>query len=203
MTFTEIEIRKFLDEQFGGVVAKGKHQKRHEKGGKACVLEAYSQMNGMEWTDDPVYLGTPDIRPLNDAEWPSAAARTEAMIPLLAAVSGWKTWDTVDRVSWSRRVAERTIREVLPIALRAVGLEDAAVLCETHGDAKSARAAAISADSDALADLSIWACNGVAESARSASDTSTSAEGRSFVLNLACRIQIEEAEVINNRKGSQ
>jgi len=47
-----------------------------------------------------------------------------------------------DDKEFACRLAEQTIRQILPIALRAVGLEDAALRCEKEGTRTTAVAAA-------------------------------------------------------------
>jgi hypothetical protein len=88
---------------------------------------------------------SPSNRALVARPWPSAKARTKALVPVVLALWEWNVWDGVRRQRWARWVAERTIREVLPPALRAVGLRREATRCATAGTKlgeEEARAAA-------------------------------------------------------------
>jgi hypothetical protein len=134
MTDFETALETLLRERFGGIISHGKHP----PDGAACALELVSQAKGLPWTDDPRTVGYPDLRSLNDAGWVSDAARTTALLPVLIALSGWPDWSKSRRITCARIVALRTIREVLPIALRAIGLDGAARRCETAGTLKSA-----------------------------------------------------------------
>lgn len=90
------------------------------------------------------YLGLPDIRRIGDA-YLDDASRTAALLLWLDALDGWAEWPEARRVDWVNIVALRTIREILPIALDAVGLPNHAKACRKAADLDSARAAADSA----------------------------------------------------------
>jgi len=150
-------LRAILDERFNGVLYSGTHR----PDGKCCLLEFASQAKGIRWTDSPVETGYPDLRPLNDAPWSSDEVRTEAMLPLLVSLAWWADADEARRKRFTDAVAFRTIREVLPIALRAAGLELPAVRCESAKDlaeAADAAAAAYAAAADKVLTLTclIW-----------------------------------------------
>ncbi|MEM3169940.1 MAG: hypothetical protein QW838_04130 [Candidatus Nitrosotenuis sp.] len=135
---TSGEFEAYVRGRFGALSA-GKHAPDE---GAACVLEAVSAWLGLEWTDDPDTLGLPDIRPLNDASWSSAEARTGAMTRLIAAIWDFREWPRARRAHMARRVALRTAREVLPFLLRALGHADLAeglARARTLGAAMSAR----------------------------------------------------------------
>ncbi len=122
--------RDTINKQFNGVLSAGKHKRRS---GQACAIEAYSVARGFKWTDDAAKLKMPDIRRLNDAPWPSAVARTEAMVPLVEALWDWAEWAPQEQYEYMVRVLDRTIRQVVPIALRAKGFEEAALQSELTG----------------------------------------------------------------------
>lgn len=115
-----------------GVLKSGEHNPN----GEACVLEARNAYLGRQWSDRPEDF--PDIRPLNDAKWSTDTLRTAHMLAVVAALWAWPEWSIERRIAWCSRIAERTIREILPIALRAAGLEDAALRCERDGTAAMA-----------------------------------------------------------------
>lgn len=133
--------RSVLDERFGGVLRHGEHA----PDGEVCALELVSQVRGRRWTDDPVRLRMPDLRALNDAAWSSDAARTEHLLPVLVAYDGWADWPRERRRDVVRQVALRTVREILPLALRMAGLSTAAECCATVETLEAADVAAGSA----------------------------------------------------------
>jgi hypothetical protein len=73
---------------------------------------------------------------LNYAAWSSDAARTEACLHLALLT------ESEAAEGWTRQYLLRTIREILPIALRAAGFEDHAVACESAEDLEAAGRAA-------------------------------------------------------------
>lgn len=112
---------------------------------EAAVCYAY----GLPHSDKPPCVGTTvrafKIR-LNDSRWSSNEARTKGMRRLAVAQLGS---DVIDQAEFRRRIIAIAIREMVPIALRAVGciprlsahrdeLEAAAVRCETEGSCAAA-----------------------------------------------------------------
>lgn len=95
---------EILQTRFGGVLSKGRHSPAD---GKANVLEVASLARGLIWTNEPEIVGLPDLQPLNDGPWPSAKARTKALVPVVLALWDWNVWDGVRRQRWARRVVER------------------------------------------------------------------------------------------------
>src|SRR5690606_6015529 len=110
MTISTSDIRKTIEDRFGGVVTFGAHAK---DGCSACILEALSVCKGIEWTDSPKILGVPDIRPINDAPWSSDAIRTEHMLRLLEAVLPWERWSTKQRQVFAEQLAILTVQETV------------------------------------------------------------------------------------------
>src|ERR1700690_4607786 len=121
----------------------------------ACVMAALNLACGGDLTDSaesPCVL--PDAArfavPLNDSLlWSSPAARAAGMHDLGLALLG--TAD-LDRNAFVTRLAEGTIRRVLPIALRAAKLAAAADRCEREGTMASADAARAAATATVAAD---------------------------------------------------
>jgi hypothetical protein len=142
----------------GGVLRQG----AHEPNGEACALEARSQALGLQWTDDPVQTQFPDIRPLNDAWWESDAQRTEHLVPVIEALWDWPQWDKARQQRFAERLAERTIREILPPALETAGCKAEAEACRKDGDEKSARAAKVAATSAATDAANVAAASAAA-----------------------------------------
>jgi len=121
-TYTPEALKQLLIEHDDGVLKSG----GHAVGRDFCAMEFIAKIAGEPWTDKPVcvhpLLGA-YCRGMNDATWPSDEARTETMLPLLAEVFG-----TTALVIDMRRIAEQTIRIIVPIALEAAA--------ELHHDEK-------------------------------------------------------------------
>lgn len=133
-------LRDIVQDRFGGVVTEGPH----EPGGAANILEARSVWLGIRWTDDPRKVGMPDIRPLNDANWPDDEIRTRWMLDLHDALNDWAKWGRERQRRFAQALALRTTRELLPPTLRAV-LPHGADACgqaETLGEAEMVAAVA-------------------------------------------------------------
>jgi len=73
---------------------------------------------------------------LNDAAWSSEIARADGLRDLGLALLGTSQLDAKLFVS---KLAQATIREVVPVFLRRAGLEDHAKRCEADGTADAAR----------------------------------------------------------------
>ena len=115
--------------------------------GKMCVEAAVCMALGLPHSDDPGCVAT-SFRSLkiglNDQHWSSNKARAKGMLRLAIAQLGSK--DVVNDAVFTKMVAEMTIRKILPIALRHVGLHKEADRCEAEGTTKSARMAGRGAD---------------------------------------------------------
>jgi len=106
----------------------------------ACIMACLNLACGGKLTDA---AESPCVLPaaarfaicLNDANWSSPAARADGLYDLGLALLGTSA---IDRVEFARRLAEGTIRRVLPIALRAAGLKKEADRCEEEGTMESA-----------------------------------------------------------------
>jgi hypothetical protein len=164
-----------VESRFGGVLTSGSH----EPDGHACLLEAVSIARGLDWTDDPSIVRMPDLRGLNDAPWSSDEVRTKHLLPVGVALYDWAEWSEERRQEFAKRVAEQTIRVIVPMALRqaakanpkfAADLEAAAKLCADEGTESAARSAARSAQS---------AQSAAQSAARSAARSAESAAARS------------------------
>ncbi len=120
------------------------------KPGQMCVEAAVCFAYGLPHSDNPPCVGAAvrafKIR-LNDAAWSSDQARAKGMRKLAIAQLGS---DQIDQKAFRQIVAEQTIRQIVPIALRAAAkrnpkcaerLEAAAVRCEQEGTQQAAEAA--------------------------------------------------------------
>ena len=111
---------------------------------------------------------------LNDSKWSSPAARTKGMMRL--AVAGTGSAGAIDSVAFATKLAEGTIRRLLPKILREIGLNAEADRCEqegTEGSARAASAAASTAAADAARSASYAA--EAASAARAAASYAASA----------------------------
>ncbi len=195
---TEQELYALLHEHDDGVLKHG----GHEPGRDFCALEFDAKVRGREWSDDPVTL--PDLRRLNDARWSSDAARTAAIVPVMAALWDWSTWGPTRRHRWAAFVALETVKQIVA---KLPGLPpETAERCrnvQTLQEAKDAAYAAASAAYAASASASVSASDAYAASASdayaasasaasaSAASASASASASETVLRRACRIWID------------
>ena len=211
--FTIDELQEFLNTHDAGVLLSGGHSPYL---GKYCALEAVGQLRGIPWTDNPLDVGIPDMRCINDACWSSDAARTVAMLPMLAAVSRWATWTPEQKQQWVSCVVIQTVRQILsqtPSLPKSVctqcqqvaTLEDAKVAVDAAralgvwaaiAAAAAVRAAAemgAAAETAATAAATAWAARAAAWAAEAAEAAMPNAD---TILTLACVIWQEEADKI-------
>lgn len=122
----------------------------NNKPGQMCVEAAVCFAYGLPHSDNPPCVGASvrdfKIR-LNDSAWSSDTARATGMRKLAIAQLGS---NEVDQKEFRKIVDEQTIRQIVPIALRAAAsrnpkhaerLEAAALRCEQEGTQKAAEAA--------------------------------------------------------------
>ena len=107
--------------------------------GHMCVEAAVCAAYGLPNSDAPPCVGAA-VRgfkiALNDSPlWPSNQARAAGMRAVAIAQLGSVD---LDQQEFAKRLAEGTIRRVLPIALRAAGLEAEAQRCEREGSEDAA-----------------------------------------------------------------
>jgi hypothetical protein len=137
----------------------------------ACVMAALNLACGGDLTDS---AASPCVLPaaaafavrLNEAKWSSPTARADGLHDLGLALLG--TAD-IDRTTFMCRLAEGTIRRVLPIALRAAGMTKEADRCEREGTRDAASAAYAEAYASAHADASAAYSASAARTASAAS----------------------------------
>jgi len=119
-----------------------------------CIEAAVALCSGEVLNDEPSCVlesANGYATTLNDAYWPTPQARAKRLRRFALAHIG--TRDLNDK-EFACRLSEQTIRQILPIALRAVGLEEAALRCAAEGTKEAARAAAGWA---AAAGEAVWA----------------------------------------------
>jgi len=125
--------------------------------GQTCIEGAIALACGGDLSDSPPCVAPADRAysiSINDADWPSPEARAEALLPLALAQVGTAE---KDRRAWARALALGTIRRVLPIALRAAGLENHAMACEAATTLDEAKKAANAANAAAGARAAYYA----------------------------------------------
>ena len=148
-------LRQRLETIDNGVLKAGSHA---ADSGDYCALEFRSVEMGRPFGDTPSDF--PDIRPINDGPWSSDLARTNALLPVLAALWDWQEWPEARRQRWAIKVVMDTVRIIiaelseLTLAERnkcrsAVTLEDAVDAAYTV--ARAAAYAAYAVDAAAYA----------------------------------------------------
>jgi hypothetical protein len=207
MTTQASKLREVLNERFGGLLMGGKHNKED---GACCAVELCRTARGLPFGDTPVFL---DYRALNDAPWSSNAVRTEHMLPMMEALFDFGDWSKARQTKWARTVALRTIREVLPIALEAAGVDAAivkacreapnlraaeeaaarAAAAAAAGAARAAAAVAAAARAAAAEEAAAWAAAAAAAAAAGAARAAAAAVAADRLLILACAIWREAA----------
>jgi len=140
----------------GGVVRNGAHEPPTNGECKACIreLRALALMEAgsdIRWTDRPDG-GSPTDRAciaINDGPWSSNEARTESCLPLVYLTEADAT------AGWVAHYALRTVREILPLALEAVGVDASA--CREARTLDESSAAAYAAGSAAGSSAACYA----------------------------------------------
>lgn len=166
-------LQPYIDHGF----ASGNHA---ADSGSYCALEACALARGLPMTDDPLTTLGVDIRPLNDApRWRDEHHRAKHLGPVTIALWDYRDWLPERRTRFAELIAEQTIRQILPIALRAAA--------RTHRDPEhqtALRAAADRCVSDGTADAAD-AARSVALAARSVALAARSAAARSAAARAA------------------
>jgi hypothetical protein len=154
--------------------------------GKMCVEAAVCYALGLPHSDDPPCVSRA-LRAvkiaLNDGPWSSDTARAAGMRNLAVAQLG--TRDTLDDVAFTQKLAEMTIRKIVPRALRyaakihhqelhRAAMEEAAKKCEAEGSSYAASAASDAA-SDAASAASYAASDAASAASYAASDAASAA----------------------------
>lgn len=162
--YTVEELQALLIEHDGGVLKHGSHKRgngSHKRGNgrEFCGMEFVAKLAGEPWTDDPQCVHpalSAYVRAMNDASWPSDQERTRVLLPLIAKVFGTRHL----KISVAR-IAEATIREIVPLALEAA----AAGAIGDHGP-KLLEAAKNCREAPSAADAAADAARAAADAAR-------------------------------------
>src|SRR5690606_48136 len=114
--------------------------------GELCIEAAVCLALGEPHGDRPSCVHSVDRAyaiAINDANWPSDAARAKALLPLGLAQLGTAG---KDRRAWVEYVVVQTVKRVLPPVLRQAGLNEHAEACAAVTALASAYTAAVHAD---------------------------------------------------------
>lgn len=145
---TPFYLKTFDVAKFDSILARGLSCGLGIPGEQVCIEAAICETLGLPHGDDPQCVTT-SVRSfkikLNDAYWSSPAARAQGLRPLGLAQLGSK--GVVDPIEFSRKLAEKTIRVLLPTLFRELAVGRAEWLtvadrCEREGTAASAYASA-------------------------------------------------------------
>lgn len=187
----------FNREKFDELIGRGLCYGTGNQNTQVCIEVAIAIACGEEPTDRPTcvhrWVRSFAIR-LNDSNWSSPAARAKGLTALGIAQLGSASWTDDEARSWVRAIVVRSIREVLPIALRAAKLEEQAVACEQATDLPSAHKAAKEARAAARAAYAY------AYAAAAADAAAAAAAARDRVLTLAATIAAEECEKVHTAR---
>lgn len=198
------ELHTHLETFDEGILRRG----HHAPGREACALEFESQVRQRAWSDRPLTL--PDLRPLNDGPWSSDQARTQALLPVMAALWEWSTWTAAQQRIWATRVVIDTVQQIvsqlpdLSDALRAQcqraetrravwAADDAAEVADAVAWATKAAGAAGAAGARADAAGAAGAARAAAKAAVWAAEAAEAAAA-DRVLMTACAIWINAAQ---------
>jgi hypothetical protein len=169
---TYYELLSDLHAKDEGILRAGSHP----PGVEMCALEFESQVRGREWSDAPLTL--PDLCQLNDAVWSSDAARTEAMLRVMAALWDWGEWSSVHQRAWTTRIVIQTVQQIVSALPRLS--ERVREECRT----------AVTLSRPAWA---AWAAAEAAWAAWAAAEAAEAKTAADRVLLLACQIWIDAA----------
>ena len=96
-------------------------------------------------SDDAISRAADEIEGLHwlvEAEWSDEGVKRRALSSVASALQGWSSWSAARRLRWAELLIEETIRQILPITLRADqsrrDFEGVATMCEREGTAEAA-----------------------------------------------------------------
>jgi hypothetical protein len=147
MTTEIFDPKKFDISKFDSILTRGLSTGLGQVGGQVCIEAAICETLGLGHSDDPKCVA-PSVRAfkikLNDSNWPSPAARAKGLRDLGIAQLG--SLGVVDDIEFVKRLAEKTIRVLIPKLFRKVFANEPACLkaadeCESTGTGRAAYAA--------------------------------------------------------------
>jgi hypothetical protein len=190
MTF---DVKTFDIKEFDRILSCGLSHGLGKRGRQVCIEAAICQVLGLDHDDDPGCVAESVRRykiRLNDSPWSSPAARAAGLRDLGLAQLGSK--GVVDDQQFATRMAEKTIRVLIPTLFRDLFPDDEKLLavalrCEQEGT-KEAAAYAYAAASAAYAAASAASAASdaaYAASAAYASDAASAASDAAYAYAAA------------------
>jgi len=174
------------------ILARGMCSGIGDADGQMCIEAAASVLAGEPFSDEPTcvhaVVRSYGVR-INDAPWSSPDARASGLRSLLLAQLGSQD---IDGIEFAQRLAELTVRELIPRLLRDVlpcdrAVIEAAARCEREGTSEAARAAAEASAANAARAAS-YAAEDAARAAINAADAASyAAINASFAAEDAAR----------------
>ena len=215
------ELSKFDVTKYDEVLARGLSRGVGKPEGQMCIEAAVCNALGLPHGDDPKCVARA-VRSfkivLNDSAWSSSKARARGLRDLGLAQLG--SLGVVDNVEFSKRLAEKTIRVLLPKLFREVfpgnekllaaadrmeaeGTQDAAYAADAadaaEGAAKYAAYAAYAARYAAdAADASRYAAKYAARNAAYAANAVADAARADFYLELSAQLALDVLRELNS-----
>jgi hypothetical protein len=193
----QFDVNTFNVSAFDAILARGLSYGLGETNGQMCIEAAICSVLGLPHGDDPGCVASV-VRSfkisLNDSSWSSEKARAKGLRDLGLAQLGSK--GVVDDVEFATRIAEKTIRVLVPMLLREVAGKDskcmaAADRCEKEGSEDAARDAARGAASDAAryaaSDAARYAARAARDAARYAASAARAASDAARAASDAAR----------------
>lgn len=101
-------FEKVLHDKFGKILSPYSHAPHLRM---ACALECAHATVGDEWSDQPGKW--PDVRSLNDADWPSDEDLTEHMTRLMRAYWHWSEWTPERQAAVIERLIVLTVQRII------------------------------------------------------------------------------------------
>ena len=192
------KIEDFDVVKFDEILGRGLSLGLGEQGGQVCIEAAVCEVLGLTHSDDPQCI-TQAVRNfkliLNDSKWSSPEVRAKSLRDLGLAQLG--SLGVVNGEEFDKRMAEKTIRVILPKLFRELWPEDEKMLavalrCEQEGTKEAAKAAAKAAFSfpSSAFSFAVTCCNDRA-AAWAAGDAAGTAANSDEYLNLSAQLALE------------
>ena len=198
-----INIKEFDVKKFDSILARGLSNGLGKQGSQVCIEAAVCEALGLPHGDDPGCVANSvrsfKIR-LNDSRWSAEKARAAGLRDLGLAQLGSK--GVVDGVEFMKRVAEKTIRVLIPKIFKLTFPTNKACLiaaarCAEEGT-KEAAAAAAQVGAAAAAAYAADAAAAYAAHAAAAAQVGAAAVAADEYLILSAKIALEVLRELNS-----
>lgn len=193
------DITAFDVKKFDSILSRGLSQGLGDRGKQVCIEAAICEAMNLPHSDDPKCVSKA-VRSfkisLNDSSWSNPQARAEGLRDLGLAQLG--SLGVVDDVTFATKLAEKTIRILIPTLFRTLfpgnpALLAAAQRCEDEGTVDAARAARAASYAARYAS---YAASEASDAARVASDASDASDADAF-LKLSAQLAMETLRELN------